>query len=40
MALDRDEAVRHCLTAAGQTRGLPERNDLTTRAARLTWEDR
>jgi predicted RNA polymerase sigma factor len=38
MAGDRDEAVRHYLTAAGQTMSLPERNYLTTRAARLTSE--
>ena len=40
MAGDRDAAVRHYLTAAGQTMSVPERNYLTTRAARLTSQGR
>jgi predicted RNA polymerase sigma factor len=40
MAGDNDAAVRHYLTAAGQTMSVPERNYLTTRAARLTSQSR
>jgi len=38
MAGDRDRAVTHYKAAAGSTTSIPERNYLTTRAARLASE--
>jgi hypothetical protein len=38
MAGDRDAAIAHYRKAAGRTSSIPERNYLTTKAARLAAE--